>query len=100
MAERCLSGPSCSKHRYLNELVKRSTCKVFCNFITKYTNILVETMREAAKASHIFFNKNIGIFEILTFEILTSHKLTTSLVLNNWAQTANGFAKLAQFLSV
>ena len=35
----------------------------------------VEKMREAfalQKASHIFSTKNIGIFEILTFEILTS----------------------------
>ena len=28
-------------------------------------------MREAAKASHIFSTKNIGIFEILTFEIFS-----------------------------
>ena len=35
------------------------------------------------KASLIFSTKNIGIFEILMFEILTSRQLTTSLVLNN-----------------
>ena len=43
-------------------------------------------MSEAnAKASHNFSTKNIDIFEISTFEILTSRKLTMSLVLNNWA---------------
>ena len=40
-------------------------------------------MREA---SHIFSTKNIDIFEILTFEVLTNRSLMTSLVLNNWAQ--------------
>ena len=39
-------------------------------------------MREAF---HVFSTKNIGIFEILTFEILTSRKLMM-LVLNNRAQ--------------
>ena len=39
-----------------------------------------------AKASHIFSAKNIGVFEILAFEILTKRKLTRSLVLNNHAQ--------------
>ena len=29
-------------------------------------------MREAAKASHIFSTKNIGVFQIFTFEILTN----------------------------
>ena len=47
-------------------------------------------MREAlhcnCKASHIFSTKNIGLFQILTFEILTKRELTTSLVLNNRAQ--------------
>ena len=33
------SGPGCSKHRYLNELVKRSTRLVFYDFIIKYTDI-------------------------------------------------------------
>ena len=36
----------------------------------------------SAKASHIFSTKNIGIFQILTFEIF---ELTMSLVLNNRA---------------
>ena len=44
-------------------------------------------MREAfAKASNIFSTKNICIFEKLTSENLTKRQLTTSLVLNNWAQ--------------
>ena len=64
------SGPGSSKHRYLNELIKMSIRKVFDDFITKYTEIFVEKMREAL-ASQIFFNKNIGISDILTFEILT-----------------------------
>ena len=37
-SSRCSSGPSCSKHCKLNKLVKRSTCKVFYDFITKYTD--------------------------------------------------------------
>ena len=56
---------------------------MFYDFITKYTDNLVEKMREAF---HIF-NKNMGVhvFQILTFEILTKSLLTTSLVLNNRA---------------
>ena len=42
---------------------------MFYVHITKYTAIFVEKMREA---SHIFFNKNIGVLEILTFEMLTN----------------------------
>ena len=45
---------------------------------------MLKKMREAF-AMHIFFNKNIGVFQILTFEILTN-QLTTSLGLNNRAQ--------------
>ena len=41
------SGPSCSKHRKLNELIKRSTRSVFYDFITKYTEFFVEKMRES-----------------------------------------------------
>ena len=43
-------------------------------------------MREA-KTLHIFSTKNIGIFQILMFEIVTKHLLTLLLVLNNWAQS-------------
>ena len=38
-----------------------------------------------AKALHIFSTKNIGVFEILTFEILTTRLLKMLLVLNNRA---------------
>ena len=47
------SGPGCSKHRKLNELVKRSTRLVFYDFITKYTDIF-------CCFSH-FFNKKYWI---------------------------------------
>ena len=46
-------------------------------------------MREAfaLQELHTFFvNRNTGIFEILTFYILTKRPLATSLVLNNRAQ--------------
>ena len=42
--------------------------------MTKYTDICVEKNERSfctTKASHIFPTKNIGIFQILTFEILT-----------------------------
>ena len=45
-----------------------------------------------AKASHSFSTKDIGLFEILTFKILTKRKLTTSLVLKNPALMAKAFA--------
>ena len=51
----------------------------------------VKKMRESfctAKAFHIFSTKNIGISEILMFEILRSRDLTTSLVLNNRPQVS------------
>ena len=50
-------------------------------------------MREAfalQKLLTFVSTKNIGIFEILTFEILTTRLRTTSLVLNNRAQTYCG----------
>ena len=61
---------------------------MFHDFITKYTDIFVEKMR--AKASHSFSMKNIGVCQILTFEILTKRYLTTSLVLNNRALISKG----------
>ena len=39
--------PSCSKHRQLNKLVKRSISYVFYNFITKYLDFFIEEKREA-----------------------------------------------------
>ena len=44
---------------------------MFYDFITNYTGIFVEKMREALKASHIFSTKNFAVFRIFTFEILT-----------------------------
>ena len=49
-----ITGPGCSKHRYLNELVKRLTRYVFYNFITKYTDIFC--LKNERSFSH-FFNK-------------------------------------------
>ena len=49
-------------------------------------------MREAFAVQKLFTffqQKNIGIFEILKFEILTKRQLTTSLVLNNRALMSN-----------
>ena len=45
-------------------------------------------MREAfavQKLLNFFLTKNIGLFEVLTFEILTKRSLTMLLVLNNLA---------------
>ena len=39
-----------------------------------------------AKDSHIFSTKNNSVVVIFMFEILTDCYLTTSLILNNWAQ--------------
>ena len=48
--------------------------KVFSNFITKYTDIFVEKMREAfamQKLLSFFSTTNIGTFSDINFEILT-----------------------------
>ena len=47
---------------------------MFYDFINKYTDIFIEKMREAFALQKllIIFNKNIDMFEVLTFEILTS----------------------------
>ena len=58
---------------------------MFYDFITKYTEIFVKKLREAFKTFSHFFNKNIGVFEILTIEILTTRELTTLLVSNSRA---------------
>ena len=34
----------------------------------------------------LFQTKNIGVFQILTFEILTNRFLMISFILNNWAE--------------
>ena len=61
---------------------------MFYDFINKYTDIFVEKMREAFALQKIltFFNKNIAVFEIFKFEILTKRLLRMSLVLNNRSQ--------------
>ena len=50
------------------------------------------------------FNKNIGIFEKLTFENLTKHLLTTSLVLHNRTKTVEDLkapkTKIAEFANM
>ena len=55
---------------------------MFYDFITKYTDIFVEKMTEAfaMQASHIFFNKNIGVFEILKFLRNFNETLTNDVV--------------------
>ena len=55
-------------------------------------------MREASALQKLltFFKKNIGLFQILTFEILMKCYLTTLLVLNNQAQT---FSVSAAFMN-
>ena len=40
-------------------------------------------MREAFALSHFFSTENVGVFELLTFEILRKRELTMSLVLNS-----------------
>ena len=50
----------------------------------------------SAKDSHIFSTKNNSVFVILMFEILTKRYVTTSLVLNNWAQYSGEIICLAQ----
>ena len=38
----CRAGPSCSKRRYLNELVKGHFVNWFCGFNVQYSNIFTE----------------------------------------------------------
>ena len=54
---------------------------MFHDFITKYTYFLLKNERSfcTAKASDSFSTKNIGIFEILTFEIF-NEALTNDVV--------------------
>ena len=65
LAHICISGPVVqsmvsSTSSFRGQLIK--------HFATLYPNTLIFS---AAKAFHIFSTKNIGIFQILTFEILT-----------------------------
>ena len=48
---------------------------MFYDFISKYTDIFVDKMREAfalQKLLTFFLTKNIGEFQVLTFEIFTT----------------------------
>ena len=65
-------GPVVQSIVSLTSSLRGQLIKCFTNLLPNTLDIFVEKMREAAKASHIFSAKNIGIFEILTFEILTS----------------------------
>ena len=48
-------GPSCSKRRYLNELVKGHFVNCFSGFNIQYSDIFAE--KKFAKATHIFSEK-------------------------------------------
>ena len=60
-------------------------------FTTLLPNILIFFVQENVrsfcnvKPFHILSIKNIGIFQLLMFEILMKHQLMMLLVLNNWA---------------
>ena len=60
---------------------------VKCFTLTKYTDIFVKKLVKLLQCESFsqFFNTNIGVFQILTFEILTKRSLTTSLIVNNQA---------------
>ena len=62
----------------LTSSLRGQLIKCFTTLLPNTLIFFVEKMREAF-ASHIFSTKNIGIFQILTFEILTKH-LTNDVV--------------------
>ena len=65
-------GPVVQSIVSLTSLLRGQLVKCFTTFQPNTLKFFVKKMREAcAKASHIFSTKNIGIFEILMFEILT-----------------------------
>ena len=67
-------GPVVQSIVSLTMSLRDQLVKCFTDFITKYTDIFWwknERSFRTAKASHIFSTKNIGMFEILKFEILT-----------------------------
>ena len=79
-------GPVVQSIVSLKSSLRGQLVKCFTTLLPNTHIFFVEKMREAfAKASHIFSTKNNGVFQILTFEILTKHYLTMSLVLNNRA---------------
>ena len=64
-AEERKPGPSCSKHRYLYELVKGHFVNCFSRFNTQYSDIFCWKNVSSfctAKATHIFLAKNFSIF--------------------------------------
>ena len=68
-------GPVVQSIVSLTSLLRGQLVKCFTSIQPKTLIFFVKKMREAfamQNASHIFSTKNIGIFEILTFEILTS----------------------------
>ena len=67
---------------------------MFYDFITKYTDNLLKKMREA---SHIFSTKNIGIFEILMFEIFNV-SLTNDIV--SFERPGPGFWQIVHYLGL
>ena len=67
-------GPVVQSIVSLTSSLRGQLSKCFASFITKYTDIFCGKNEKSfctAKAFHIFSTKNTGIFEILTFEILT-----------------------------
>ena len=68
------SGPGCSKHRYLTSSLRRQLVKCFTTLLPNTLIFFVEKMREAFAVQNLltFFSiKNIGLFQVLMFEILT-----------------------------
>ena len=65
---------SCQSIVSLMSSLRGQLVKCFRTLQPNTLKFFVETMREAsAKASHLFSTKNIGISQLLTFEILTKH---------------------------
>ena len=70
----------------LMSLLRGQLIKYFMTLLLNTLIFFVEKIRAAfalQKLFTFFSTKNISIFEILTFEILMSPQLTTSLFLNN-----------------
>ena len=70
-----ISGPSCSKRRQLNELVKGHFVNYFSGFNIQYSDIFGWKNVSSfctAKATHIFSAKNFSIFAYHSIKILTN----------------------------
>ena len=62
---RKISGPGCSKHCWLNKLIKDHFVNCFSGFNTQYTDIFCRKNVSCfctVKATHIFSAKNFSIF--------------------------------------